>query len=338
MTPEEKKLREEVKQSVERLQAFDLKSLPREQDLGQLNFKEAMDPAGRLVGLYKQLSLTALDDLSKQQVDNLKRQANSDYSRLEEILKFTLEQGNPQQARKNIIANFESVYNESFNVLHPLISYSATKSIDFQRLENDARAMIQSVKDQANELTKTIEKHRDDAKTILEDIRKVAAEQGVSQQAIYFRDEFDVHQGEAEKWRKSTVQLAWVLGLYALVSIGIHKIPWLEPTDTYQTIQLGVSKMLIFAVISFMLYLSTRNFLAHKHNAIVNKHRQNALMTYKALADAAKESDVRQVVLTQAAACIFGPQMTGYIRESGNDSPTAKSAIELMMKPFNDKE
>jgi hypothetical protein len=73
-----------------------------------------------------------------------------------------------------------------------------------------------------------------------------------------------------------------------------------------------------------------KNFLSHKHNSIVNKHRQNALMTYSALADAASSEEAKDIVLNHAASCIFSPQETGYIKNesAGNN----KSIVELLPK------
>ena len=120
--------------------------------------------------------------------------------------------------------------------------------------------------------------------------------------------------------------------MYAFASLFLHK--WIIPANTYETIQLGISKTLMFAVISYMLYLCSRNFLAHKHNAIVNKHRQAALQTYTALADAAQSQESRDVVLTHAAACIFSPQSTGYSKNMDSQAPSAKSVVELLTKPL----
>jgi len=54
-----------------------------------------------------------------------------------------------------------------------------------------------------------------------------------------------------------------------------------------------------------MLILASKTFLSHKHNAIVNRHRQNALMTFNALAAATKEDAAKDVILTHARGCIF---------------------------------
>lgn len=157
----------------------------------------------------------------------------------------------------------------------------------------------------------------DDANRVFEEAKKALAEQGVSQQAYYFQQESKEHEAAALKWQSRTVWTAIGLGAYAVVSAFAHKFEWLKPEDTYQAFQLGMSKLLIFAVLAYMLLLSARNFLSHKHNAIVNKHRQNALLTFHALVEAAGTEERRDVILTYAAACIFSPQDTGYTKASG---------------------
>ena len=198
----------------------------------------------------------------------------------------------------------------------------------------EARAMIQSVKDEADVLNKHLENNKKQADEVLEQIRKVAAEQGVSQQAIYFKEMADQHDILASEWQKKIFWTSIILGGYAIISIFIHKIAFLAPSDSYQTVQLAISKILIFGVISFYLYLSAKNYLSHKHNAIVNRHRQSALMTFNALAKAATSDGSKDIILNHAAFCIFGPQPTGYSSDNRNESPMYKSVIELLTKPF----
>ena len=155
--------------------------------------------------------------------------------------------------------------------------------------------------------------------------QRAASEQGVSQQAVYFRDEAQAHSTAADKWRKYTVRLAIALGVYAVAIIVLYNV--LHPGDAYQSAQLITGKVLLFAVLSYMLLLSARNFLSHTHNAIVNKHRQNALMTFTALAAAAKDAAGKDIVLTHAAACIFAPQETGYAKASSTQESSLAQAM-----------
>ncbi len=328
-------LLEEAKQALLRMQKFDIKTLPRVDELGQeVNFQSAVAPAKRIVELYKRLASNSLDDLSQTALQQLKDRANNDFSLFKQALDFKLAtQSNPQATRDSIVSQIESTYDQSFQILHPYIAYSLHRSADFQRLDTDARATMQSISDRADEITKKLTSHEEDAQRVLNEIRSVAAEEGVTQQSAHFRAEADRHETEVEAWRKRTTNFAIGLGIYAAISVFLHKIPFIAPTSTYETVQLAISKVLIFSVIAYMLFLSARNFLSHKHNAIVNRHRQNALMTHRALIEAAGDHGIREAIMVQAAGCIFSPQSTGYAGDGkGNEGVSPRSVVELLSK------
>jgi hypothetical protein len=81
-----------------------------------------------------------------------------------------------------------------------------------------------------------------------------------------------------------------------------------------------------------MLIMAARNYATHKHNAVVNRHRQNALLTYRALVEAAAEGNTQDIVLAHAASCIFSPQDTGFAQVRGDGAPASKSVLELLTK------
>lgn len=328
-------LRKTAGESLERMQIFDVTQLPREGDLGKLaGFGDVLDPAKRIVELYKRLPASVLDDLSTNLLTQVRDNANADFNRFDAIQKFDPKQQNANDVRQNQINQVIGAYDSTFNALHPIIAYSLQKTADFGRLENEGRATLQGIKDEADAIKKALDSQRQDAEKVLKEIRDVAAEQGVSQQANYFRNAADQHDTESEKWRTLTIKLVFLLGVYALLSLVIHKIPFLHPGTTFEAVQISISKVLIFAVISFMLYLAARNFLAHKHNAIVNRHRQNALLTYKALVEGSGDKAISDAVLMYAASCIYGSQPTGYTSQEHGDAAGAKSVIELLSKPI----
>lgn len=333
--PDEEPLREEARKSLVRMQTFDIATLPREGDLGtRFHFREATEPASRLIDLYKRLPESVLDDLPQNQLQQIRDQSNQDFTRFDDILKFDPAQQNSTQVRDGYIQNLRNAYQTAFTSLHPFIAYSLCKTADFQRLEGDARATLQAVRDQGEALTRDLETQKQAAERVLEDVRKVAAEQGVSQQAIYFKESATEHDKQAGVWQNRTLWVATGLAIYAFATVTLHKIPWLAPRDTYDAIQLGISKILVFAVVSYVLYLCARNFLSHKHNAVVDRHRQNALMTYKAIVDAAGDTPNREVILVQAAACIFAPQGTGYTADTTPAPPGAQSVVEFATRPL----
>ena len=239
--------------------------------------------------------------------------------------------GRPAPPTREVLTqNVLNSYQAAFNVLMPFIAFAASKATDFQGLEREGRAAAQKIKDMGIELSEEFKKVRKEAEDVLALVRKTAAEHGVSQQASYFRQEAEDHEKKAATWRWLIVGSAAVLGLYAIATLFLHKIPSIKPADHYELIQLAISKILIFGVLSFMLYLATKNYLAHKHNGVVNRHRQNALLTYEALVKAAKDTANKEVILTHASACIFAPQDTGYTGGPSTEGPAAKSVVELL--------
>jgi hypothetical protein len=320
--------------SLERMQTFDTNSLPRTNDLGTaMNFAAAVEPANRLVDLYKQLPKEVLEFLSESKLSDVLRQANNDYNLFKQILDFRIEDGgSPAAERETKIEQIKHAYDPAFDRLFPIISYSVQKSTDFAILEREARASVQAVSDRGREIDETLKKHEEEAKEILTTIRKTAAEQGVSQQAIHFKMEADQHDADAKKWLSRTVTLTVVLGIYALLTLWIHKLPNLAPTNSYEAIQLAVSKILIFGTLSFLVFLSARNFTAHRHNCVVNRHRQNALVTYRSLVDAASTEANRDIVLTKASECIFAAQATAFSKLDSNDG--SYSIVNLSPSAF----
>src|SRR5665647_912566 len=227
-------IRNEAEESLQRMQQFDVKTLPREKELGsEVNFLTAVEPAERLVSLYKRLAVVALDDLSATALQQIKERANADYSILKQAIDLSLAQQNPQDTRNAIVQQLISAYDPSFQILHPYIAYSLHRPAGFQRLDTDARATMQSISDRAAKIEEQLQGHEKEAQRVLAEIRSVAAEEGVTQQSIHFRTEADHHKTEAETWRDRTTNLALGLGGYAICSIFLHKIPFLAPTTSY---------------------------------------------------------------------------------------------------------
>lgn len=328
---------EAAKASLLRVQEFQIEVLPRRDELGStMSFEECLDYARRSIRLFQQIPIDHLQDLPDVDLRKVKTQADTLYNTFSSILDFSPSSAdNPVANRTQLIEQLKSQYDPFFQALHPLIAYLSSRQRDFAALEREARAAVQSATDQAQTLKDQLANDREEAKHILEEVRRVAAEQGVSQQAAYFKEEAEKQDAEAEKWRVYTVRTSIGLAVYAVASVAVYKIPFFTPVDAYQALQLSIGKLIIFAVAAYMLFLCARNFLSHKHNAIVNRHRQNALLTFNALSDAARGEDKRDIVLVHAAACIFSPQDTGYTRHSSGQEAVSTKLIEVLPKLGN---
>lgn len=326
---------EEAISSVQRMQDFSPETLPRVEELGQeINFTASLEPATRLVDLYKRISIEALKDFPDNLLKQIQDRANADFAIFQQILDFKFQgQENPELTQTDYISQVPSAYQTTFALLRDVISYSACRTTDFKLIEQEARGVFQGIRDKAEQVTGQLEETKEEATRILDEVRKVAAEQGVSQQAIYFKNESELHKNNSDTWQKLTIGAAILLVIVSISFLFLHKWAFLSPKDNYETMQLIASKIFVFATLSYLLYLCGKNFLSHKHNEILNRHRQNALMTYQTITDAAKSYEGKEIILAQAAYCMFSPQETGYIKVVSNDiGGSMKTFIDAIPK------
>jgi hypothetical protein len=325
---------DDARNTLKGIQDFDVPKLAREADLGAtFNFSEALVPATRLVDMYRRIPIKSLDDFPPGQLNQLQQFAQQTMTYFQQIMTFDLATAsNPGAQRKSLIQQLIDYYNSTWPTLQPFIAYGAARTADLGRLEKEGRDAIASVQGQTATLLQQLKSDAEASKKLLDEVRAAAAEQGVSQQAVYFQQEAARHDEKATQWRIATISLAVAIGLYAVLTMFAHYIPALQPKDAYESAQIITGKVFIFAVLAYMLLLSARNFLAHTHNSIVNRHRQNALLTFTAMTEAGGTPAARDVVLGQAAACIYAPQETGYTKTAHTESSLPQALIQMIAR------
>lgn len=317
----EKSLHSQAENSLGRIQSFDAESLIRREELGaSFEFSAAVQPAKSLISLFQKLPISMLDQFPDQQLSSIVQAADAVYNILNNISNFDPSAADAISTRQSLVESLKNQYQTAFNQIHPLIAYSVARTTDFGAIADQGRAAVQSIEDKVSGLIADISAKGDEAERVLNEVQKTAAERGVSQEAFHFSKAADEHAELAQKWEQTTKNWALVLGGYAFVSVFFHRIPWISPETHIEATQYIVSKVLIFGVIAYMLGLSAKNYLSHKHNEIVNRHRQNALMTYRSLADASSKDGSRDIILQQAAAAIYQLHDTGYVKSQGASS------------------
>lgn len=175
-----------------------------------------------------------------------------------------------------------------------------------------------------------LQKASDDAQTIVNGMRDASGQVGLSRESTHFKAAAEKYEHGACWWLALTWILAAIFLAAAVSALVTFRWEPIAPKNPYESVQFVAGKLLIFAVLSYMVLLCARSYFANRHNAVVNRHRQDALLTYQALVEAAKDTGNRDVVLQQAAACIFGPQATGFTKDAVSEAPSAKSIVELL--------
>jgi uncharacterized membrane protein YhaH (DUF805 family) len=177
-----------------------------------------------------------------------------------------------------------------------------------------------------NEKAQQIEEIKINAESDLEAIKKAAGNVAVKQYATVFEQESNYHSIQGRNWL-----IATILILVATAVTGIFLAKWtIEFNEsTSAQIQFTLTKIIVLAVLFYAISICTKNFRAHKHNSILNKHRQNSLQTFEAFIAAATDEQTKNAVLLQTTQSIFSNQQTGY-STGESDGEVPSKIIEII--------
>lgn len=322
---------EETQSALAVLKDIDATSLGRTDVLGQaMNFEEIIPIAQKIILLFERVPTEVLNELPNQQLQQILEAANSTRQLFDQIGDFDPHQANPSEARNDIISRVRSQYDKIFLSIYPWVSYGVARTVDFNGLDTQARAAVKSIEDKSAAMELSLDERKIQLDDLETQLRSTLAEQGVSQQAKYFKDEAEQHKATAVVWGNRTWRWALAVTVVAIASFFTHRIPWIAPTNVVEAIQFVASKVLLIGALTFMMIRSARNYRASRHNEVTNRHKQNALLTFNALVEAGATPETRNTVLNHAAASIYAQPDSGYTNASADRGTSNTTLVEMV--------
>jgi hypothetical protein len=103
-----------------------------------------------------------------------------------------------------------------------------------------------------------------------------------------------------------------------------------DDKKTFQIVQYSVTKILIISSGFYGLSICMKNYRAHKHNEVLNRHRHNALTTFETFTKSTDDPQTKNAVLLEATRSIFSNQNTGYNNVDVSDSEITNKIIEYV--------
>jgi len=311
--------------ALQELTTIEPDSLVRTDELGKtLDFKEGIEVFRRSLGLFKSLQQANLDGVPTQTLQQLTQFVQQTTQIFRQIQQFNpAGQNNPGAARDNLINQVASFYDQHFPHIAPIIAYSVRRGTDFERLEREARSTLEGIAEIKSDLEKQATNIVTQANETLKQVQRAAAEVGVAQHAIHFKQEAMEHLHRSRWWLITTAVLGLVTLGFAVWVLYSYKTA-ISDLTTAQSLQLGIAKVLVFSVLSYAVVWSARMYRAQWHNYVVNKHRQNALSTFETFVKAATDEQTKNAVLIHATQCIFSPQATGFASHEPEATPPAQ--------------
>lgn len=320
---QEKKMHDELRKVLDELNSIEPESLVRADVLGKdLSFEAGLPVFRRTLGLFRDLSQCNLDSVPYETLQQMHSLANQVLTYFKQIQAFSIQQhpSNPVEARNSLIQQLRDQWHSYYTTITPHISYAIRKGTDFDTLEREARGTLALQKQLAGEFKTEKDKILIEMQGALDRVRQAAAEAGVAQHAIHFKDEAEFHKTQSLYWLLAAAAFAAATIGYALWSLG-PQLNDLSATTIPRAVQLILPRLVVIFVLTYGLVWSARNFGASRHNFVVNRHRQNALSSFETFVKGAGDAHTKDAVLLQATQSIFTPQDSGFVKGEGTPNP-----------------
>jgi hypothetical protein len=298
------------------------KNLIRKEELGsQLNFEEYKGKFNEILLNTKKIKNFNLDVLIDNFLEKLLSQFRALKNSLDSIKNF-----DPQEQssnKKNIENDFLSRYNTWFENIYSIIIFLDYKNLNFENIKIEA----DKVKNEIEKIKLEVEGKNKDLEEVLKKAKQSAGEIGVASYADFFGDEAKEHK-KISWWWFGAVILTTLL----TIGWGVVLFFWTIDQDATvaESIQIALAKLVVLSTLYYSIVWTTKNYNAHNHNSIVNKHRKNSLNSFETFIKASEDDQqTKNAVLLQASKAIYTAQSTGY-NNNNSDLGGQNQIVEIL--------
>jgi hypothetical protein len=287
--------------AVERIANCDLAAVPKEGFLPILKFVGGVNGVANSLKRWKQISASQRDGIADQLADLARR-----FHGVSHGTSDTIPWGGVAQ----------------------LVSYYSS---DLEPLAREAKENTAKIE----HALKDAQQFRDEACGARNEARNAASIDVAGNFAKVFETQAGVDDKTAKEWLRHTKNAVKLTLGVAFSLFVFYCITWLRAGESVHAafpIGLTVAGVAIISACFYAVAFCGRTYRAHAHNAVLNRHRANALQSFQAFSlGALKNEAARIAVLNYAAQAIFTPQNSGFAPggESDGCGPT-QQIVELV--------
>ena len=344
---------------------FDLELLIKPAQGGTYNFEPNRELIKFILNFYTDVASLELSHIPQPLVDQMINQANSVMSALNAIKGFNYRIGDPNQQSASLIQQLQNQWRDaySFTISHIAFAKISSSAIaqelesiktlvnqmrsDWGKAAGDYKAQKEAADKQMSERISEFEK-------VLAAAREASGKAAVSRQALEFETEAQKCLSASRWWFGATVCViavsltvvyfmflkapqkplaATVTQAIAIPTANTDTSSASNHAITIEALQQTVARILIITLLYSVVVWVARNYFANRHNYTVNRHRRNAMQTFRAFVEGTEDKATQDFILRQAAACAFAPQQTGYLKDESLPTPAPSSPIIDIVRP-----
>jgi hypothetical protein len=310
---EEKMIKEQLYNKIDKITAKTVEQYTQRERLGTgYSLAAATSDSERILKLLKRLKAAISDEISYDLLKEIDKKITETAEVLSRMESFSPEDNRAEDNKRRIISDIGVQYRDLFKLASPIIAIGSQNINEINENILKSTEFLNEISNVRKELIADLESAKKQSDEILSSMRDATARTGISRHANIFKEEAEDHKNIAKKWLIANISLgAAALGL-AAYSIYYYASRQIE-VSTAQSIQIGIAKLITFSILYFGLVWTSRNYRAHRHNFVINQHRQNALNTFESFVEGTSDDHTKNAVLVKSTEAVFSPIVTGYL-------------------------
>jgi hypothetical protein len=322
----------QLRRLIETVTGLDLESdLVRERELGvRYNFSGARELFQRVLEFAGELAALPLDLLPDRQIQSLAVPIRAINDQLVAIKGFDVSgQSDAPGAIERLTGSLTQALDIAREQWIPVIAYLRLQGSNVDEMIRQLRDIRERADRDTREALAQVQAIRTNVEQIQRDVQEAASRTGAGVYAQTFETEAETHEGLAQSWFR---RAAWAGGFTlatAFVAVGLA-IWRASDVGTSAALQIGIAKAAVLGVGAYATVSFNKLSRAHRHLAVTNRHRANALKVFRVFVDGTDEERVKDAVLLEATHTIFGQTASGFL-----DSAAEPERVEVLgASPF----
>lgn len=289
----------------------------------EIDFKDIRGELVSLFAILRKIRNVELLSYSAESLSRVNKKLNSISGVIIQIESFSLIQNDPNGDRVRLTTNFFQEYTEIVPMLLSILQFTSVTQDSVVSTESLMFEIREAAEKKFNDFNELLRIH---TRTVNENVQEF----GMKKYAKTFEIESIEYRKSADNWLRYTIILLVATVLIAISTLLFNDVI----SSTVNVVQYTVTKVFIISALFYGINICAKNYKAHKHNEVLNKHRHNALITFEAFtASSNEDQQTKSAVLLAATQTIFGNQNTGYTDGDSADNDLSTKIIEIIKTP-----
>ena len=310
---------QELLQDLEKIAALDTEQDLIRPELGsRASFNEWRGFFEAIKAYVAELQELPWHKLTEAQIESVKAPARQLLDALQAVKTFNIET-DPFPEREARVNTISTHFNRFRDITTPLVGFLSWQLTNLASIKAEISSTLTRIEQTSSELVESLRQKSIAADEALGAIRTISATAGVAYHADVFGTRAAAHEERAKRFLVGSIVVATaaVGAAVLMVSVWSHSGDDIKDAAVVQFIAL---KALVLTLLLFGFVNTVRVYRAESHLAVLSRHREDSLRTFRAFADGTDDPAIKNQVLLEATRAVFTLPTTGLIdgKEGGD--------------------